>query len=214
MDIKAFVASKQVRVAVILLLVVVIAAAILFGIRKAAPAAPATPTPPGESYNNPDLGLILYYPQGWMARDQEGVGITVMASSLDVLVSKQYPAHGMRIVVLRTETLVESLKYLNTDMSSPEAIITALANRLPSEKGKIENTEPASSTTVSGFPAASAVFLLTEPDQPEIVIRYVVVLSGKLPTVFLCETPQYEWEANRATFDSILSTVTLEKNIR
>jgi hypothetical protein len=213
MDIKAFITSRQARIAAILLLALIVAAAIWLGVSNARPAGPITPTPEGKRYNNPDLGLTLYYPEEWMAKEQEGVGMAVLASSLDVLTSKQYPARGMRIIVLRNETLVESLKYLDTDMSSAEAMIESLAGQLPSDAGRIEPLEPAIPGNLSGFPSASAIFLLTEPDQPEIVIRYVVVLSGELPTVFLCETPRYEWEANRATFEAILATVTLEKSV-
>ena len=63
--------------------------------------------------------------------------------------------------------------------------------------------------TLSGYPAASGVFTMTNDADGQSVNYIVVVLRNDEILVFLGLCPQTEWSQHQPTFDSILNSTIL-----
>jgi hypothetical protein len=165
------------------------------------------PTPTWDTYSSTSLGFRINYPPSWVYQEQGTNPVIVIASSQKVLNSEGYASDGAAVAIAYT-FLEQSKLPSSVDITSPESILDHfMAENFshPSLQGTIE------SMSVSGYPAASAVYKTDNSNQDLKIILYgVAVVTPKAVTLMLGICPDDEWLIFQPVFDRMRDSLKLD----
>ena len=168
-----------------------------------------TPTPNGLFYNNPAAGISLNYPVTWQYSESGDAanGYTIIfASSADILnSSSNAPQTGAAIAVL-TKILTTSDLSFTVDASSMGAVVDYIATEYFTN---ISQGQDLRTFSLSGYPAASSVYTMTNDTGGPSTAYLVAVLRNSDILIFFGVSPQTEWSQQKATFDSIVNSASI-----
>jgi len=168
-----------------------------------------SPTPTGLFYNNPSTGISLTYPGTWQYSESGDAtyGYTIIfASSADILnSSSNAPQTGAAMAIL-TNALTTSDLSFTVDASSMGDVVDYIATVYFTNTTQGQNLR---TFTVSGYPAASRVYTMTNDTGGPSAAYIIAVLRNDEIILFFGVCPQTEWSQHQPTFDSIVNSASI-----
>jgi hypothetical protein len=169
-----------------------------------------TPTPVGNLYSNPAMGIRLYYPLEWVSNEDESGGMVTFSNSQAMLDGKGFPADAILLILIRRADLREEIP-ADVDPYNPEDLLRMVKS---GENGIFSETavelEGLRSYTLNGHPAASTIFLNTGTEMPPYIAYLVVIATDDIPVIAVVVLPQDGWESRRPAVDDILNTLEIQ----
>jgi hypothetical protein len=169
-----------------------------------------TPTPVGNLYSNPVMGIRLYTPTEWISNEDESGGMVSFSNSQAMLEGKDLPADGILLLLIRRADLRSELP-ADVDPHSPEDLMHVI---LSGENGILSESavelEALRSYAINGHPAASTIYLNTGTEVPPYVAYLVVIATEDVPVIAVAVLNQTTWETLRPTVDSLLNTLEVQ----
>jgi hypothetical protein len=166
-----------------------------------------SPTPAGQFYDNPSVGISLTYPPGWQfieSGDPSSGYEILFSSSADFLNDQStLPQTGATLVIM-TNTLPTSDIPFPVNAGSMGDLVDFIATSLFSGYSQSQNTK---TFTLSGYPAASGAFTGSIDAGATSVIYLTAILRDEQIILFLGMCRQTEWAQYLPVFDSILNSV-------
>jgi len=164
-----------------------------------------SPTSAGLLYNNPSAGISLTYPLTWQyseSGDATNGYLITFASSADILnnSSSAPPQTGAALEIVTTAMKASDLSF-TVNASSMGDVVDYLASSSNLSQGQNLRT-----FTLSGYPAASGVYTLTNDTGGASAVYLITVLRNDEIILFLGVCPQTEWSQHQPTFDSIMNS--------
>ena len=181
------------------------------------PTSPPTPTPPqipsptltGLFYDNPSAGISLTYPATWQYSDSGDAtdGYTIIfASSVAILNdSTNTPQAGAAMAILTNVVTTSDLSF-TVNAGSLGDVLDYIATNYFSNLSQGQNLR---TFMLSGYPAASGVYMATEDTGNPSAAYIITVLRNEEIIMFAGVCPQTEWAQHQPTFDSILNSVSI-----
>lgn len=168
-----------------------------------------SPTPSGLTYDNPSAGINLTYPVTWLY-DESGdasYGYTIIfASSVDILNdSSNAPQTGAAIAVLTNVAKTSDLSF-TVNASTMTDVVEYIASVYFTNISDGQNLH---NFTMSGYPAASGVYTMTNDTGGPSAAYITTVLRNDEVILFFGVCPQTEWSQHQPAFDSILNSVSI-----
>jgi hypothetical protein len=167
----------------------------------------ATATPQGIYFDSPGLALSLYYPLSWTYSEAENT--VIFATSQDVIDGDDFPASGAGLIVLRDASLTADLPSA-TAGASPEDLLAELLDPDSFMLGEMHaEIEPIRARTISGLPAASAVYSFESTGSlaPLLVGYFVLIDPDAIPVFLIGICPEGEWTLHRSSFDGMFASL-------
>jgi hypothetical protein len=165
-----------------------------------------TPTPTGLLYENPSAGISLTYPATWQYAESGDAtyGYTIIfASSADILNdSTNSPQSGAALAIM-TNILTTSDLSFTVDSSTMGSVVDYIATTYFSNISGGTNSR---TFQLSGFPAASGVYTLTNSTGAPSSAYLITVLRNTEIILFFGVCPQSEWSQHQPAFDSIVNS--------
>lgn len=169
-----------------------------------------TPTPAGNLYSNPAMGIRLYTPSEWITNEDESGGMVAFSTSQAMLDRKDLPEDGILLMLIRRTDFRGEVP-ADVDPYSPTDLIRLI---LSGENGILSETaielEALRTYSIDGNPAASTVYLNTGTGMPIYVVYLVVVATGDIPVIAVAVLHQTGWESRRPVVDEILNTLEIQ----
>lgn len=166
-----------------------------------------SPTVSGLFYNNHAAGISLTYPVTWQYSESGDAtnGFTIIfASSAEVLnnLSSGAPASGATMVIMTNSMTTSDIPFTVNESSMGDVLdyIAAASTNLSGEQAL--NT-----FTLSGYPAASAVFTMANDTGIPSAALVIVALRNEEIILFLGVCPQTEWSQHKYAFAFIENSV-------
>jgi hypothetical protein len=168
-----------------------------------------SPTPSGLYYTNPSAGISLTYPAAWQyseSGDASSGYLLIFASSAEILNSaSNAPQSGAALAVLTNVMAVGDLPF-PADASSMVQVLDYIATQYFTNIGQGQDQR---TFALSGFPAASSVYTMTNDSGDPSTSYLITVLRNEEILVFFGVCPQTEWTQYQPTFDSIVNSTTI-----
>jgi len=166
-----------------------------------------SPIPTGLFYNNPAAGISLTYPLTWQyseSGDATNGYIITFASSADILNnSSNSPQTGAALEIITTAMKASDLSF-TVNASSMGDVVDYLASSSNLSQGQNLRT-----FTLSGYPAASGVYTLTNDTGGASAVYLTTVLRNDEIILFIGVCPQTEWSQHQPAFDSIVNSASI-----
>jgi hypothetical protein len=168
-----------------------------------------SPTPNGLLYNNPSAGISLTYPVSWQyseSGDATNGYLIIFASSVDILnSSSNTPQAGAALVILTNVVKTSDLSF-TVNESSMGDVVDYIATAYFSNVSQGQNLR---TFTVSGYPAASRFYTMTNDTGGPSAAYLIAVLRNDEIIVFFGVCPQTEWSQHQPTFDSMVNSASI-----
>jgi hypothetical protein len=167
-----------------------------------------SPMPPGLSYTSPGAGISLTYPATWLYSESgdAATGYAILlASSADILNTSNAPQTGAAMVIL-TNALQPSDLSFTLNAGSMGDVVAYIATSDFTNMGQGQNLH---TFTLSGFPAASGVYTMTNANSSPAALYIIAVLRNSEIIVIISVCPQAEWSQHQPSFDSIVNSMTI-----
>jgi hypothetical protein len=168
-----------------------------------------SPTPTGLFYDNPSAGISLTYPATWQYSDSgdAAYGYTIIfASSAAILNdSTNTPQAGAAMAILTNVVTTSDLSF-TVNAGSLGDVLDYIATNYFSNLSQGQNLR---TFTLSGYPAASGIYMATEDTVYPSAAYIITVLRNEEIIMFVGVCPQTEWAQHQPTFDSILNSVSI-----
>jgi hypothetical protein len=165
-----------------------------------------SPTPEGLPYNNSDAGISLIYPVTWKydeSGDATSGYMVFFASSADILSdSSNAPKAGAAMIILTNAISTSDLSF-PVDASSMGSVVDYMASVYFSNISGGQNLH---NFTLSGLPAASGVYSMTDSNGTLSSAYIVTVLRNDEIILLFGVCPETEWAQNQPSFDSIINS--------
>lgn len=165
-----------------------------------------SPTSAGLLYNNPSAGISLTYPLTWQYSESGDAStgyIITFASSAEILnSSSNAPQTGAALAVLTNVVKASDLSF-TVDASSMGDLVDYIAT---SSNMSIIQGQNLRTFTLSGYPAASRAYTMTNDTGGPSSAYLVAVLRNDEIILFLGVCPETEWSQHQPTFDSIVNS--------
>jgi hypothetical protein len=168
-----------------------------------------SPTPAGLPYSNPSAGISLTYPTTWQYSDSGDAtnGFTIIfASSADILKDPTSAPQTGAAMAIMTNLMKTSDVTFTVDASSMGSVVDYIASTYFSNISGGQNLR---TFTISGNPAASGVYTLTNSSGAPATAYLVTVLRNSEILLFFGVCPQTEWAQYQPAFDSIVNSAVI-----
>ena len=194
-------------VVICLCCIVVIVAVLVFKIRVPGISnILASPTPNGLVYSNPSAGITLTYPATWLyseSGDASSGYMVLFASSSDILNNSSNAPQTGAALVLMTNVLATSDLSFPVDTSSMTPVVDYVAT---SYFSNISGGQDLRTFTISGFPAGSGVYTLSDSSGISSTAYLVAVLRDPEIILFFGVCSQSEWLQYQPVFTSMVNS--------
>jgi len=168
-----------------------------------------SPTPTGLYYNNSSAGISLTYPATWHYSESgdASTGFSIiLASSADILTnSSNAPQTGAAMAILTNAVATSDLSF-TVDASSMGNVVDYIATTYFTNISQGQNLR---TFTLSGYPAASGVYTMTNTTGAPSSAYIITVLRNNEIMLLFGVCPQTEWSQHQPTFDSIVNSVSI-----
>ena len=168
-----------------------------------------SPTPSGLVYNNPAAGINLTYPVTWLYDESGDASYgyrIIFASSVDILNNpSSAPQTGSAIAVLTNVVAISDLSF-TVDASTMTDVAEYIASVYFTNISDGQNLH---NFTLSGYPAASGIYTMTNDTGGPSAAYITTVLRNDEIILFFGVCPQTEWSQYQSTFDSILNSASI-----
>ncbi|MCX6036257.1 MAG: hypothetical protein NTV38_15010 [Chloroflexi bacterium] len=168
-----------------------------------------SPTPTGLFYDNPSAGISLTYPATWQYSDSgdatDGYTIIFASSAAILNDSTNTPQTGAAMAILTNVVTTSDLSF-TVNAGSLGDVLDYIATNYFSNLSQGQNLR---TFTLSGYPAASGVYMATEDTGNPSAAYIITVLRNEEIIMFVGVCPQTEWAQHQPTFDSILNSVSI-----
>jgi hypothetical protein len=166
-----------------------------------------SPTPTGLFYNNATAGISLTYPAAWQYSESGdatfGYNI-IFASSADILNNSTSTPQTGAIMEIITNSMKTSDVPFTVVASSMGDVVDYIATSTNISQGQKPHT-----FILSGYPAASGVYTMTNTTGDPSAVYIIAVLRNDEIIMLFGVCPQTEWEQHQPTFDSIVNSVSI-----
>lgn len=166
-----------------------------------------TPTPVWNTYSDAELGISVEYPPMWVYEEKDTTPVLVMASSEEVLNSHGYVSDGAAVAL--AHTLLEDTDLPpDVDAASSESILEYFMDENFDQQAVSYQIE---TTDINGYPAATAVYTFTEPDQGRETVFYAVaIVTPETLTLMIGICPEADWPIYQPVFERMRDSLRLE----
>lgn len=166
-----------------------------------------SPTPEGLLYTNPSAGISLTYPVNWQYSEfgdpASSFGV-MFASSPSLLGDSASQIATGAVLEVMTNTLKTSDIPFPVDPNAMGDVVDYIATSTSITQG-----QPTRTFTLSGFPAASGIYTMTDTSGAISAAYLTAALRNDEIIVFAGLCTQAEWTQYQPIFDSILNSVSL-----
>ncbi len=168
-----------------------------------------SPTPTGLYYNNSSAGISLTYPATWHYSESgdASTGFSIiLASSADILTnSSNAPQTGAAMAILTNAVATSDLSF-TVNAGSMGNVVDYIATTYFTNISQGQNLR---TFTLSGYPAASGVYTMTNTTGAPSSAYIITVLRNNEIMLLFGVCPQTEWSQHQPTFDSIVNSVSI-----